>query len=205
MWKSNKVKARRAFTLTEIIVGVALLTIVGAIVAVTVQKTSVAQSDQERLDEAAYNLDQLARAIAFFEPTKPPLAFRYTVGVYPSRLSHLTSPISTAQTNDCGVAYTAGQVAAWTGGYFLREIPTTNFKVAEGFIANDVMTRVPVNANAGLPAVLSIVMPNVDSADAAGLGSVVDNDPTGTNGSVRFTLNGNSPVTVSYRIEIGGC
>lgn len=205
MRKDSGATKPRGFSMIELVVGIAIFTIIGAVVAVSVQKTTLAQSDQERIDEAAFNLDQIARAIAFFEPTKPPVSFRYTVGVYPGRLSQLTSPLSTTQTNDCGVVYTAGQVAAWQGGYFLREIPTTNFKIAEGFIANDVLTRVPVNANATLQGVLSISMPNVSIADAIALATEVDNDPTGALGTVRFTANGSQPVTVTYRIEIGGC
>lgn len=205
MWKDSLTVNRAGFTIIEIIVGLALLAVMGAIIAVSVQKTSATLSDNERIDEAAFNLDQLARTIAFFEPTKPPITFRFTVGVYPGRLSQLTAPISTTQTNDCGAVFTAGQVTAWTGGYYLKEIPTTNFKITDGFIANDLLVRTPANANAGLPGVLAIEMPNVTYADAVLLGLAVDNDSTGTLGTTRFTVNGNQPVTVSYRIEVGGC
>src|SRR5687767_12702872 len=86
---------RRGLTIIELVVVIAILAILGVVITSAAGGTSAAlQSDQERINEVANELDILARAIAFFEPTKAPFSFKQTVGVYPSRLSQLTDAIN---------------------------------------------------------------------------------------------------------------
>lgn len=198
---------RKGLTLVELVVVMAILAILAVVIVSTTGGSSAAsQSDQERINEVAKELDVLSRAIAFFEPTKAPTSFKQTVGVYPSRLSHLTDAITPGKQNSCGTNYTSGQAAAWTGGYYTRELPTTGFFMAPGFTLQDVMVRTPVNANSQQHGTLAIVIPNVTLADAQLLDQTVDRDPSATTATVRFTPdNGTSPVTVSYLSAIGGC
>lgn len=196
---------RFGFSIIEIVVGVAILAIIGAVVIANVNPAAALSNDIERVNVAADNLDEIARAIAFFEPTKPATSFHQTVGVYPSRLSMLTAQISTSQLNSCDVTFTNQQVNAWTGAYYGREIPTSGFKIADGFIADDTLARNPATNAVQERASLSIIIPNVTADDAAALALTIDGESSGTLGAVRFTANGSNPVTVSYRIEIGGC
>lgn len=203
-------RARHGLTLVELVIVLAILGILGVIIVSTTSGTSAAQqSDQERINEVANELDLLARAIAFFEPTKPKFSFKQTVGVYPGRLSHLTDAITPSRPNSCGQNYTSAQAALWTGGYYTREIPTAGFLIAPGFITQDVLVRTPptvIVPQGPFHGTLAIVVPNVSLADARLLGMTVDADSTGTVGTVRYApQNGTSPVTVSYIISVGDC
>ena len=197
---------RIGFSLPEIIVSVAIFAIIAAVLIPQVSRTTAAASTVDRANQAAVTLDQLARAIAFFEATKPAFSFHQTLGVYPGKLSHLVTPITTSQTNDCSVPYTTGQVSSWPGhNYYSVNIPTTGYKLADGFVTQDSLIRSPANAASVSAGILYIVVPAVARSDAAALARIVDNDSTGTVGAVRYTASGESPVTVNYRIEIGGC
>ncbi len=192
-------RLRRGLTLIELVVVIAILGILGVVIVSTTGGSSAAlKSDQERINEVASELDLLSRAIAFFEPTKTAISFKQTVGVYPSRLSHLTGGITTAKQNSCGTNYTSGQVALWIGGYYTRELP--------GFNLQDLLVRSPVNANAQQHGTLAIVIPNVTLSDAQLLDQTVDRDASATAATVRFAPDdGSTPVTVSYLSAIGEC
>lgn len=203
-------RARPGLTLVELVIVMAILGILGVVIVSTTSGTSASQqSDQERINEVAHELDLLARAIAFFEPTKPKFSFKQTVGVYPGRLSHLTDAITPSRPNSCGQNYTSAQAALWTGAYFTREIPTAGFLIASGFVTQDVLVRTPETVpipQGPFHGTLAIVVPNVSLADAKLLGMTVDADSTGTIGIVRYTpQNGTSPVTLSYLISVGNC
>lgn len=193
-------------TVLELAVVIAILGVLGVVIVATTSGSSAAQrSDQDRINEVASTLDQLARAMAFFEATLPKFSFKQTVGVYPGRLSHLTTPISTSQRNSCGAVYTSGEVALWQT-FYTREIPPTGFLIAPGFITQDSLARTPPNTATTLRGELAIVIPNVTRADAALLARTVDGDSSGSAGTVRYTPNdGSSPVTVSYITLVGRC
>lgn len=199
-------RLRRGFTILELAVVIAVLGILGVVIVLTTRGTSASQqSDQERISEIANTLDQLSRAKAFFEATMPAYSFKQTLGIYPGRLSHLTTPITTSQRNSCGAVYTAAQVAQWRS-YYNREIPTAGFLVGPGFITQDSLVRTPPNTATTPAGTLAIVIPNVTRTDAVVLGLTVDQDSTGTVGTVRYApTDGSSPVTVSYITMVGGC
>lgn len=200
-------RARPGLTIIELVIVIAILAILGVVIVSTTGGSSAAlQSDQDRINTVANELDILSRALAFFEPTKAPVSFKQTVGVYPSRLSHLTDSITTARQNSCGANYTAGQTAGWTGGYYTRELPTTGLFLAPGFILQDSLVRTPANANAQQHGTIAIVIPGVELSDALLLDQTVDGVPSATGATVLFTPNNSStPVTVSYLSAIGGC
>lgn len=203
----RNMRSHKGLTLIELVVVIAILGVLGVVITSTTGGSSAAsQSDQERINEVANQLDVLARAIAFFEPTKTPFSFKQTVGVYPSRLSHLTDAITPAKQNSCGTNYTSGQAALWLGGYYIRELPPSGFFMAPGFTLQDLLVRVPTNTSSQQHGTLAIVIPNVTLSDAQLLDQTVDRDPSATLATVRYTPdNGTSPVTVSYLSAIGGC
>lgn len=196
---------RRAFTLVEIVAVLAILGVLSTVVYFTIATSAAQKSDTDRINNVAKILNDLSRAIAFFEPTRTAFSFHQTIGVYPGRLSHLTTAITTTQQNSCGAVYTSGNVTAWTGGYYARELPPSGFLIDQGFTSQDSLVRTPPNAGGVLYGTLAIVIPAVSASDAKLLAVTVDGDSTGTVGTVRFTLNGSNPVTVSYLTEVGGC
>lgn len=196
---------RRGFSFPEIIVGLAILGILATVIFAQVSTASATASAQDRIAVVAAKLDELARAIAFFESTKPATSFRQTVGVYPSRLSQLVTAITAADANSCTALYTSGQVAAWKGNYYSQNIPVGGYKLEEGFTTQDLLSRQPANTSIVSAGVLNIIIPGVARSDAAALSLAVDGDSTGTLGAIRYTASGDLPVTVSYRIEVGGC
>lgn len=198
---------RRGLTIIELVIVIAILAILGVVITSSTGGTSAAlQSDQDRINEVANELDILARAIAFFEPTKAPFSFKQTVGVYPSRLSQLTDAINPSKQNSCGLNYTSGQAALWLGGYYTRELPPAGFFMAPGFTLLDLLVRSPLTTLTQQHATLAIVIPNVSLADAQLLDQTVDRDASATAGTVRYTPDiGISPVTVSYLSAVGGC
>lgn len=208
-------RVRKGLTLVELVVVMAILGILGVVIVSTTSGRSASQqSDQERINEVANTLDLLARAIAFFEPTKRKFSFKQTVGVYPSRLSHLTAAISPSKQNSCGQNYTSAQRSAWLttveaiGAYFTREIPPVGFAVAPGFVTSDTLMRDPPTflvPQGPYHGTLAIVMRNVSRADAALLAQTVDGDSTGTVGTVRYSPPSSTPVSVSYLISVGDC
>ena len=200
-------RLRRGLTIIELVVVIAILAILGAVIVSTTGGSSAAlQSDQERINTVANELDILSRALAFFEPTRAPISFKQTVGVYPSRLSHLTDAITTGKQNSCGVNYTAAQAALWTGGYYTREFPTTGLFLAPGFTLQDLLVRTPANVNTQQHGTIAIVIPAVELSDAMLLDQTVDGIASATGATVLFTPNNSStPVTVSYLSAIGGC
>ena len=199
-------RLRRGLTIIELVVVVAILGILGVVIVSTTGGTSAAlQSDQERINEVASQLDILSRAIAFFEPTKSPISFKQTVGDYPSRLSHLSTPISPTKQNSCGASYTTADSLAWTGGYYVRELPPSGLFLAGGFTLQDLMVRNPANTATQQHGNLAIVIPNVVLSDAQLLDQTVDRDPGATAATVRYTPTNTPTVTVSYLINIGGC
>jgi len=187
------------------VVVLAILGVLSTAIYTTVSSSISVKNDIDRINNVAKTLDDLSRAMAFFEPTRQAFTFHQTIGVYPGRLSHITTVITASQRNSCGAFYSAGNVAAWTGGYYSRELPPAGFPIDAGFTSQDSLVRTPSNTGGTPNGTLAIVIPGVSAADAQMLASTVDGDSTGTVGTVRFTGNGSNPVTVSYLTAVGGC
>ncbi|MEX1186498.1 MAG: prepilin-type N-terminal cleavage/methylation domain-containing protein [Gemmatimonadaceae bacterium] len=200
-------RLRKGFTVLELAVVIAILGVLGVVIVSSTGGMSASErSDQARINEVAHTLDRLSRAMAFFEATLPKFSFYQTVGAYPGRLSHLTTPITTLQRNSCGALYSSTNVLAWVGGYFTQDIPTSGLFIAPGFLTADSLVRTPPDVATVPAGTLAIVIPNVTRADAILLAWTIDGDSTGTLGTVRYSPNdGSSPVSVSYLTMVGGC
>src|SRR3954471_5753363 len=104
-------RMRAGISLAEVIVATAILAILGSIVVST--GLVVSSGDRDRYVAVADTLSKLAQAIAGNDPTNSQTSFKWVVQRYPRRLSQLTSPTTTAQTDICGIAYSATQTVRW--------------------------------------------------------------------------------------------
>jgi len=206
-----RAKQRKGITIIEVIVSLAILAVIGAAVLSTTNPER--ESDQARVQAVAEKLSVLRYAIAGHEPTQAATSFRQTIGALPSRLSQLTTPISTAQTNSCGQAYSGNgagtQVAIWliSGPYYTFEMKAAGTPLGQGFTPQDMLIKTPV----GVPPIgnqagtLTIRFPSVEIDDANALELIVDGTVNTAAGHVRFTPAGSAPVQVDYLMSVYGC
>lgn len=201
---------RKGLTILEVLVSMAILAIIGTVVLSNTNPES--DNDTVRIQAVAVKLADLREAIAGFKPTQTAASFRQTVGVLPSRLSHLTTPITVAQTNSCGVVYTAAQVTNWqnpavVSPYFAFEMKAAGTPLGQGFTPQDLLIKTPVGVPpAGNQAgTLTIRFPSVEIDDANALELIVDGTVNTTAGHVQFTPAGTAPVQLDYVMSVYGC
>jgi prepilin-type N-terminal cleavage/methylation domain-containing protein len=214
---------RAGVTLVEVVVAMAVLLIIAVPIVMNVEASSRTGGENARIDQAAYVLEKLRDAIARYNlGDRGDTSFTWRIsglanlrgGINPGRLSHLTTKILSTDVNSCGATYGATPPTNWNRNFYTQFIPTTGFKIAEGFIANDQLQRFNANGTASTvtapntttPGTLAIVIPNVALRDAEGLALRMEGDLSGGNMSVvRFTPSGNAPVTVFFHMAIRGC
>jgi type II secretory pathway pseudopilin PulG len=237
--RGRRAPRRSAVTLIEVVVTVAILAIFTTVIVVNVEGSSRLGGNANRIQEAAEMLERLRDAAVRYnygDPSTAGLSGRTVLGdtsftakisgvanlrggVNPSRLSQLTNRIATTDLNSCGGTF--GTLANnWTQNFFNQPIAFNGtFKIADGFIANDLLERYnPAGALANLAptssvtgaGTLAIVIPNVALADAQALAALMEGDQPTPLGSgnfavVRFTPSGNAPVTVRFHMAIHGC
>ena len=218
---------RNGFTLIEAVVGVTIAAILSFAIYMVAGSRSMGGSEAddraERAGQAAAVLFDIASAIAALETTNPPVSYLQTVGAYPTRLSQLTAPITTADRNSCdrvADSYTAAAIPAsgpaypghtlgWKGPYYIVAfVLNGTTQVASGFVVQDDMIRIPANVGNNprdndLAGQLQIRMNNVTQLDAVALDAAVDLTISGTAGTVRYT--GADPTAVEYELRVSGC
>lgn len=193
----------------EVLVSLAIIVVIAAIVISSDNPET--PNDRARYDAAADALYNLAQAIAGFEPSKTPTSFHQVVGVYPGKLSDLTTQITTSGANICGTAYTGGittagsQMYKWNNAanpFYGSQLLTAGTPIAPGFTVQNTLVRLnPVAASSANSAnTLIIRMPSVSLADAQGLDLAVDGVVNGASGIVRY--NTADPTVVDYYISI---
>src|SRR5687767_6205959 len=132
-------RGRIGFTLIEAVVGVTIAAILAVGFYLSVGSKAAASAADEIAEQAAitaFSLYDITSAIAALETTNPPVSFKQTVGAYPSALSQLTTPITTADRNSCdrttdaylGTAPPAfpgnpGYTQGWKGPYYSLTFP----------------------------------------------------------------------------------
>src|SRR3954469_7199645 len=102
-------RARRAFTLIEVVVVGLILAIVAAIIV----PSAAGYYNQKRVNDTVTILKSLGVSLNNRNGMADDYGFLQTVLRYPSRLSHLTLAITVADKQCSGAVYTAAQVAAW--------------------------------------------------------------------------------------------
>lgn len=219
-------RMKRGFTLIEVVVGVTIAAVLAAAFYFTFNTSSSSQGGDDRsarAGAAAVALFDIASAIAALETTNPPFSFLQTVGAYPSRLSQITTPITTADRNSCDRVTDAylgtappnppvnpGYTQGWKGPYYIVSFPLNGtVQLAPGFLVQDDMIRIPGNPgnnpNANQKAGrLQIVFPSVALLDAQALDLAVDSTSSDSTGTVRFNPALN-PTAVAYELRVSGC
>lgn len=222
--RGGTVARRRGVTLLEIIVALAIVVVIAGVIFISVGSSSRTGGDARRVDEAAATLAKLANAMARYSNMSTTTAGNQSFsrvisgsvngGVNAGRLSYLTTKILATDRDSCNAAYGPAEAALWIGPFYPTPIPTTGIKIADGFVANDLLVRYNQAGVTDIapadplrtPGTLAIVMPNVAIEDALALQLAMEGDQSGgANSVVRFSANGSAPVTVSYHINIHGC
>lgn len=178
---------RRAFTLIEIVVILAVLVILAAIVTPNV----VGILDKERVAAAAESLDNIVVAID---------AFERDVNEPPRFLTQLQDSLVVGDQDACGGTYSSGERADWAGPYLTRNVAPTGVPVAIGTVNNQVTDIAGINK-------LVLLIPGVTEEDAISLNKLVDDDGDNrTGGTVRWTVpDVNGLVTVTYLTGENDC
>lgn len=181
---------KAGFSIIEVVTALTVLVVIGAILLSSINPETM--NDRARYDMAADNLAKLATAIAGYEATRQAKSFHQVVGVYPGKLSDLTTPITQAGKNICNVSYTASNVSKWAAApnpFYGLQLQTKGTPIAPGFTLNDALTlgstlQGPLGNSANK---IVVTMSNVLLRDAQGLDLAVDGAIDGTKGTVQYT------------------
>ena len=177
---------RRAFSLAEILVALALIAVVAAVV-----YPSVAGQLRSGQSAALGNqLDNLRQAIT---------NYRQNVQRLPNNLAELsTAPLAT-DLDACGTVLGANN-ALWRGPYINRII-VGNLPVGDAIILT-ALTRIPATG-ATTPGLLQITVAGVSQNNATDLEQEFDGNADFTGGTIQWTSLGVD--TLKFLIPIRGC
>jgi type II secretory pathway pseudopilin PulG len=182
------VRRRTGLTLIEVIVTVLILVMLAAALAPSL----IGVLDRERVDAAKETLDGLTAAMT---------EMRNDNQDWPSRLSHLTTPITTSDKNICQANYSSGKVGNWAGPYLSRVIQTTGFPISIGIVRDSIVREII----SGNDAYAKIQVDSVKQEDASDLDKSYDNDGSAA-GTVRWgSASATGQVTLFFLRPIRGC
>lgn len=172
--------ARPGFTILELLVALVISAILAVAVFPRVERW-IAQADATR---SAADLTALRTGLQ---------AFEVNVRRHPSRLSHLTTPITTTDVDLDGSAYGSSAAGRWKGPYVSRMLPDVALSepvlelTSGGTLANEVVCFDPVTAEYGCGpnTVIAIITDDVRGSDFELINDVIDGDdePTGSTGA----------------------
>ena len=192
------------FSIIEVLTAVAVIAVIAAILVSNGNPETA--NDRARYDAAADALNNLAQAVAGYEPTRPRRSFHQVVGVYPSKLSDLTTPITTAGKNICNNAYLSTNVTNWQNAanpFYGSQLLTAGTPIAPGFKVQDALLLLNAAAAFGANSANTMIirMPSVALADAKGVDLAVDGVVDGTQGIIRYS-SASDPTVVDYYVPI---
>lgn len=183
-------KSRPAFSVVEVIVATAIVAMLSAIVVPVVAE----QIERRRVDSAITTLKALADAAT---------AFRANVGMNPGHLVQLSTPITSADLNSCGIPYTTAAVNLWEGPYFISQLLlASGLPLSEDNLGRvqNLLVRTP--AGVATPGSLAFPVTNIPLDKVTEINAAVDGDLGATSGRVRWTTNAD---TLFYHVAINGC
>ena len=178
----------RGFTITEILVALAIMAVLGALIVPTI----FSSVDRARADGAVESLEAIGDAVALFADR---------VNEYPATLTQLVEPITAGDTDICGAAYTGGEQNRWDGPYLDRAISATGVPLGVGTAANALGV---VSHPSGID-YLAVQVDPVLEEDAEALDHRIDDGDGATAGALRWTAPASGFVTASYLIPFPDC
>lgn len=186
---------RSGFSLVETMVAVAMVVILASVFIPSL----LASNDRLEVREAAIILEDIQDAIS---------TMRYDNQDWPARLSHVSSPITTADQNICGSAYNPGRVNNWDGPYIDRLFPPTGLPIGIGTV-RDQLGREVISGNPNSGGAISLIRMYVDSVPeekAIELNRIVDGDGDAAAGTIRWgAISGSGLTTVEWARVVKGC
>lgn len=177
-------EGRGGFALFAAVIVIAVLAVMATVVTVTLS----GDNDQARIENAADALHRLQTAMDTVN-TSAGASFTGSVTKYPGQLSQLTHKIANTELDCAGVVFGATNGPKWRGPYYLVPIPTTGYRIATGFFANNQLVKLSTTD-------MAIQMNGVSLADAKALELLVENISTGAGPIVTFALT--DPTNVQY-------
>jgi prepilin-type N-terminal cleavage/methylation domain-containing protein len=196
-------KRLRGFTVTEVVIAVAMMAILAAVTLPAV----TSYLHQQDITTTASTLADLQNSIT---------TFKANVGNYPSRLTHLAKLIATTDTTSCTgrvsatplTLYPAGTPAKWQGSapYYPKAMSDKGFPLPIG-TARDTLFRTVPSLTTGF---LQIKIPSVRFQDADALNDEIDGpadlnqaNRSNTTGTLQWTVpNATDRVDVTYWISV---
>ena len=188
-------RARRAFTLGEVLVALAISAVVAAMV-IPVVFSKFRTSQVSALSQTFVGLSQ---GIA---------EFKRATTRYPLLLSSLSAAPAATDDDICGNDLTAANVAVWRGPYTSRVVTTTGVPVGDYTVSNT-LRRV-----AGTPIFIMIDVGSVSTQIVDDLETMFDSGTAdGTTGTIRYTTSAVGSLgaaaagtyNLSYAIPINSC
>jgi len=171
---------RRAFTIIEVIVIVAIMVILAAVITPNL----VGVLDRQRISGAVETMNSIISALD---------SFNKDVGKLAGFLTQLVEPITLSDSDACGVTYDQKRVDAWKGPYFARNIASFGVPMGIGTVGNQVIRDNVVTKR------MILQIPQVTEEDAIAFNAQVDGDGSSTGGTVRWTTpDATGLVTVTY-------
>jgi prepilin-type N-terminal cleavage/methylation domain-containing protein len=179
---------RRGFTLTEVLVCVAIIAILAAVVVPAVFGRVTDANNRRK----AATLSMIAQAV---------MTFHDHVGMWPSSLVQLTTGPAPNANNLCTLPMAAKDTARWLGPYVALGIPSTGLVIEKDTIRVS-LTRSPSGSAAVGVLQISMQYPVSDTRNA--IQDILDTDTDSNTGAIRWT--GTDPLkTLTYNISITGC
>lgn len=195
---------RRAFTLAEVLIAIAIMAIAGAVV-IPALMTKIRTASTAALSQTLFALSQ-----GVFQ-------YRRAVTVYPPSLMYLATTPLTTTTDACGTTQIGNNANSWRGPYITREVPSGGVQVGDALIENALRRQVTASST-----YLLIDVAGVERKVATDLESQFDTGtPDSTSGAIRWTnqaisytagsIVSNIPaptagtVNLSFAMPISGC
>lgn len=190
-----RLRARRAFTALEAVVGLAIVAVIGAIVAVSL-------SDTQRAERVQADIEVLR------DITGALMKFDTGVTVFPLSLLHLTTRPLATNFNSCGGTFGATNVTNWanTGPFYPQPIIAA-IPLEVGSISTSMVRVGPTTPVISAAAVLQISVTGVSLDDAIEINSQVDNDALVSNASTTGIVRFPNPFlgTFTWNVAVRGC
>jgi len=162
---------RRAFTLAEVLVSLALIAMLAAVLTPTIRGRM--QDSYE--DALIAEFDNLASAIT---------AYRQDVGHYPPFIDYL-SQLRSPALDRCGVPLSAAAKANWRGPYITRQVINTGINPVYIFAQKDTFFDSLYTASG--PTGIAIRVTGPDPTTAQNLDIKIDGRSDNTTGTLQYT------------------